>query len=140
MLTYLVIPWNLLGIKLSFKTLKTQRVIHFKVNPMLLPNYMKSVCKNNWITGLMIISACTNSGDEVEPKPIESSIIITSFAPNETDHNREYIYNLITESTQGDTVIFNVGAPSWLDFDNSTSVLSGIADWPNLDSPDLAII
>ena len=78
-----------------------------------------------------IIYSCGN-GDDPDPEK-ELSVQFTSSPPTSVDHNRNYSYTIETTITDGDSVRYDVKAPSWIEFDEDLQNLTGIADWENLD-------
>lgn len=96
---------------------------------------IKKVFINSFPVIVAVLIACSEN-DNVNPdaneEVKESSIKFTSSGSKSVDHNREYNYKLDVESTEGDTVIYTINHPAWLNFDPSTSKLSGIAGWSNL--------
>lgn len=82
---------------------------------------------------IISLTSCSDS-DNSDPEPMlgpETSITIISSAQKTVDHNREYRYQIGTSLTEGDTVIYNVTHPAWLNFDYVNGLLSGVAGWGN---------
>lgn len=84
---------------------------------------------------LPTIISCSsgNEADNVINEP-NSKLRFLSTPIATTDHNRTYQYQVSVENNTGSPINYSVTKPNWLNFDETTSTLSGIPDWSNLDA------
>ncbi|MEP5613357.1 MAG: peptidoglycan DD-metalloendopeptidase family protein [Cyclobacteriaceae bacterium] len=100
---------------------------------------MRDLLFGGIFTASILFFAGCSGGDDPAPE-MSASIQFISVPPASVDHNRSYNYQILTEVTEGDDASFTVGIPDWLQYDDATQVLSGIADWKNLDKTFNVII